>query len=322
MSRLVVALSALVLLLLPASAGADDVVLRALTGPGEAITFVGPDDRPVTHLDPGTYTVRVQDTSDRRDFTLRGPGALVHSGFEFVGERTATVTFSEGWYRYYDAAFETQFHGQFSVGSPAPPTLTARVTDTAVSFTDADGAPVRRLEPGTYSVAVQDTSQNHNFRLIGPGVEEHTQVFPMAEYTWTVTFADGRYSFFSERRPVGRRGSFVVGSPPPATTAKRLRAVVGPDFTVAMVDANWQPFKVLRPGVYTVEVTDTTDDHNFHLDAPRFERSTSLPFVGTRSWRVTLAPGVYLFRCDPHTIMFGSFTVQAKPKPKKPKRRR
>jgi hypothetical protein len=59
-------LCVLVLLALPASAGAGGLVLTAVTGPGaKGMTFVGPDGKPFTHLDPGTYTIHVSDTSGR-----------------------------------------------------------------------------------------------------------------------------------------------------------------------------------------------------------------------------------------------------------------
>jgi len=318
-----VATAAAGLLALPAAATADPPVLTALTGPGEAITLAGPDGQPVTHLDPGTYTIQVADTSDRRDFTLRGPGVSLHTGFEAVANHTWTATFQDGWYRYYDAAFEDQLHGQFSVGAPAPTTLQARVDDRSIALTQSDGSRVTSLDPGTYSIAVTDTSTANNFRLMGPGVDEHTQVFPRVAYTWTVTLGEGRYSFFSERR-VGLHGSFTVGAPT-SSTARLLHAVVGPDFSIALVDANWQPLtKPLARGVWAISVEDRSDDHDFHLLGAKVDRTTGVAFVGTAVWRVNLTGGLYVFRCDPHDIMFGGFDVKKpvvkKPPPKKKKR--
>ena len=306
------------LLALPAAASADGTVLTATTGPGEAITLANPDGTPVTALDPGTYTIKVSDTSDRRDFTLRGPGISEHSGFEAAGNYTWTVTFRDGWYRFYDAAFEDRMHGQFRVGTPPATTLNARVTNTAISFTTADGSRVTRLEPGTYSIAVRDTSVSNNFHFMGPGVDEHTQVFPLADYTWTVTFGPGRYSFFSERK-VNLQGSFTVGNAP-TSSARLLHAVAGPDFSIALVDANWQPLtKPILRGVWTLSIRDETDDHDFVLRGPNVNRSTPLEFVGTATWKLNLAAGFYLFRCGPHDIMFGGFEVKKPPVKKKKK---
>jgi hypothetical protein len=318
-----IAIVAACLLVLPASA-ADGPVIVAVTGPGDAITFTL-EGQPVAHLEPGTYTIEVDDTSARRDFTLRGPGVSEHSGFEPVGKHTWSVTFTDGWYRYYDAAFEPDFHGEFSVGNPPPVTLQARVDDTSISFT-RDGAPVRQLDPGSYSIGVADLSERQNFRLIGPGAEEHTQHVRTASYTWTVVLTEGTYSYFSERRPQ-MRGSFTIGSPV-RSTAKILHAVVGPDFNIALVDQNWQPLTAaLKNGKYAIDVLDPSGDHNFRLTGPGVNRSTTLAFAGRTTLTATLGRGFYRFFCDPHSLMAGDFTVTApkakpkkKPKKKKPRR--
>ncbi|HEX9504685.1 MAG TPA: hypothetical protein VGA62_01645 [Acidimicrobiia bacterium] len=301
----------LVVLALPTAAGADGSVLTAVTGPGaKGMTFVGPDGKPFTHLDPGTYTIHVSDTSDARDFSLRGPGVSLHTGFMETGDQTWTATFTTGWYRYYDAAFETDIHGQFTVGTPPPPTLTARIGIGFITFRHSDGSAVKKLDPGTYSIAVHDSTSGDGFHLMGPGVEEHTQVNPTVDYIWTVTFGDGRYSFYRERDPA-KGGSFVVGAAPPLSKRKLLRAVTGPDFSITVVDANWRPVTRLVAGTYTLSVVDTGPDHNFHLSGPRIDLATTVPFVGTKTWTIRLRAGSYFYRCDPHSIMFGSFAVKA-----------
>ena len=41
-----------------------------------------------------------------------------------------------------------------------------------------------------------------------------------------------------------------------------------------------------------------------HLVAPGYNRKTTLPFVGTQTWRVTLArAGMLRYLCDPHAIL-------------------
>src|SRR6266511_1128517 len=64
-----------------------------------------------------------------------------------------------------------------------------------ISLRDASGNLVTHLDPGTYDMAVSDRSEAHNFHLKGPGFENATLVGEKQEVTWTVTFADGRYSF-------------------------------------------------------------------------------------------------------------------------------
>lgn len=89
----------------------------------------------------------------------------------------------------------------------------------AITPSNPDGTAVTELEPGTYTI-----------KVMGPGVDEHAQVFPLADYTWTVTFGPGRYSFFSERK-VSLHGSFTVGNAP-MSNARLLHAVAGPDFSI------------------------------------------------------------------------------------------
>jgi plastocyanin len=41
-------------------------------------------------------------------------------------------------------------------------------------------------------------------------------------------------------------------------------------------------------------------------------KTTSVPAVGKKTWRLTLRRGTYRYVCDPHaTLMKGKFTVQA-----------
>jgi hypothetical protein len=308
--RMAVLACLLVLLALPSAAGsADGFTITASPGPGRTgMTFTGPDGKTITHLDPGSYTIHVTDTSPERDFSLRGPGVSFHTGFMEEGTFDWHVTFVDGWYRYYDAAFEDDVHDQFTVGTPPAVTLKAAVTQKAVSLTDTAGAPVRHLDPGAYSIAVHDASTVDALRLIGPGVEDHTQVFSTTDYTWTVVLGDGRYWLYDERHP-GRRALLTVGTPPPLSRAKLLHATTGPDFSMSMTDANWQPLTRLAAGTYRIVVNDTGRDHNFRLIGPGWNRATTVPFVGTRTWTVRLRPGLWFFRCDPHNIMFGTFVV-------------
>jgi hypothetical protein len=66
-------------------------------------------------------------------------------------------------------------------------------------------------------------------------------------------------------------------------------------------------------------VRDRSRFHNFHLKGPGVDQSTTIAFVGTVTWTVTLTAGVYTFVCDAHvTLMHGTFGVdRAPPTPKK-----
>src|SRR5262245_34290571 len=65
----------------------------------------------------------------------------------------------------------------------------------AISLKDANGAAVRHLDPGTYSIHVVDQGVEHNFHIQGPNVDEATSVEDTGEVTWTVTFVNGSYHF-------------------------------------------------------------------------------------------------------------------------------
>lgn len=188
------------------------------------------------------------------------------------------------------------------------------VTNTAISLTQADGSPAASLEPGTYAVAVDDRSESESFRLVGPGVEEHTQRHIAAQTTWLVTLSDGIYHFFSDRRPESLRGSVKVGSGAAAAPTTTLRGITGSDFAIALVDSSSAPVTRLQRGTYTFEIEDRSPDHNFHLTGPGIERATRLEDVGRVTWTVRLTGGRYSLLCDPHTLtMFRTFIVPAAP---------
>lgn len=186
----------------------------------------------------------------------------------------------------------------------------------SISLTDETGARVQRLAPGTYTIDIDDRSAEHNFRLIGPGVNAGTDIEFVGRRTVTVTLRDGMYTYVCDPHPYEMSGQFTVGSPPTTTTtppppppANRLVATVGPGRTITLTRGG-RRVTSLRPGVYRITVRDRSRFHNFHLQGPGVNRRTTVPFVGTQTWRVTLRKGTYRFRCVPHALgMRGSFRV-------------
>jgi len=69
---------------------------------------------------------------------------------------------------------------------------------------------VTRLKAGTYSITVADKSAEHNFHLIGAGVNKKTTVGFIGNKTWTVTLQKGKtYRFICDPHvTVGMKGSF------------------------------------------------------------------------------------------------------------------
>lgn len=93
-----------------------------------------------------------------------------------------------------------------------------------------------------------------------------------------------------------------------------LTASVGtPDdpeaYVISLVDADGQQVTELPAGDYVVEVQDPATTHNVHLEGPGVDESTTVPETTTTQWRVTLEPGDYVYRCDPHPSMVGELTV-------------
>jgi hypothetical protein len=295
---------------LPAAARSQATSLVASVTP-EALRLTDAAGVPVTHLTPGTYAVTVEDRSPIHNVHLEGPGVSQHSGLAFEGTTAWTVELRDGVYSLVSDPQADSLALVVVVGSPPDPRLFARVTDTEIALELADGTDVRELEPGTYAIRVEDRSRAESFRLVGPGVEQHTQRHVPFATTWQVALGDGMYHFFSDRRPVALHGSFQVGSPPPPSEPTRaLRAITGSDFAIALVDATSAPVERLEPGTYTIRVDDRSPDHNFRISGPGVNAATSLAEVGSRELTVRLRGGTYSFFCDPHTLtMLGEFRV-------------
>lgn len=89
-----------------------------------------------------------------------------------------------------------------------------------------------------------------------------------------------------------------------------LTGEVGPGFTIELKQAG-KDVKTLKAGTYSIKVQDKASIHDFHLKGPGLNKSTTVPFVGTQTWKVTLKPGTYTYQCDPHAAagMKGTFKV-------------
>lgn len=191
--------------------------------------------------------------------------------------------------------------------------LTARVgPGMTISLTTEAGARVTRLDPGMYEIEVNDMSEEHNFRLSGPGVNRATEIGDTGTVTWTVSLTDGTYRYVCDPHVGTMNGSFTVGNvttpaptpPPPGTVtpASRLRLTSGPGFTITLRTAAGKAVKTMKTGTYTVAVRDRSRLHNAHLVGPGYNRATKpLTYTGTQTWRVRLArAGTLRFLCDPH----------------------
>jgi plastocyanin len=203
-----------------------DGTLLASVGPGMTISLTTQAGAPVSHLDPGTYDIQINDQSAEHNFHLFGPGGVsAGTEIEFVGIRTVTVTLGDGSFTFVCDPHAYDMIGRFTVGSgggtnpppPPPPPgggAAGKLVGTVgpgmtISLTKS-GAKVRSLKAGKYTITVRDRSPFHDFHLKGPGVNKKTGVGYRGTQTWTVTLKSGRYNFFCAPHQVRMHGSFRV----------------------------------------------------------------------------------------------------------------
>jgi len=209
-------------------------------------------------------------------------------------------------------------------GAQGSTTLTGTVgPGFTIRLVDASGEAVRHLDPGAYTIHVEDRSPEHNFHLTGPGVNQATEIEENGTFTWNVTFQDGRYHFQCDPHSSTMFGDFTVGSatPPPTTTtttpppppppaATRLAGSVGPGKRIAVTRAGARARVVtLKRGAAVLVVRDLSAADNFHLIGPGVNRATTKAGKGTFTWRLALKAGLYRYRSDATLSLKGSFRV-------------
>jgi spore coat protein U-like protein len=187
-----------------------------------------------------------------------------------------------------------------------------------IRLTDSTGSPVKQLDPGTYTIQVQDLSDQHNFHLTGPGVDQATEVETTGTVTWTVTFSAGTYHFQCDPHHTTMFGNFTVGSAPPPPTPKpppakpvQLAGSVGPGKRIALTRAGAKlRVATLRAGPVVVRVSDRSAADNFHLVGPGVNRATTRLGRTTATWRLMLKRGLYAYRSDATPSLKGSLRVR------------
>jgi hypothetical protein len=217
-ARLAVA-AFLVALLVPSSAGADNPTLDAFVGANDAFSIRLQDANGtlVSHLDAGTYTIRVHDLSEIHNFHLVGPGVDMATPVDAKVEVTWTVTLTDGAYHYNCDPHANVMHGSFTVGNVTVPPPPARLKGSVgpgrrISLRYASGGKLSVIA-GTNSItlAVDDRSKTDNFHLTGPGVNKSTGVRFRGRTAWSVTVKPGKYVYRSDRHKK-LHGSFIVSS--------------------------------------------------------------------------------------------------------------
>jgi hypothetical protein len=192
-------------------------------------------------------------------------------------------------------------------------TLTGTVgPDFTISLRNPDGSAVRHLDPGSYDIAVNDLSIEHNFHLTGPGVDMATLVETTGTTTWTVTFTDGTYKYSCDPHASFMRGSFTVGNvPPPPPPSGRLSGKVTTR-TISLNTASGSRVRSVVENTYRLTVADSSKKQNFHLTGPGVNRKTSVKGRTRVTWTIQLKPGKYTYRSDKNKRLKRTFTVTAK----------
>ena len=101
----------------------------------------------------------------------------------------------------------------------------------------------------------------------------------------------------------------ALAAPAALAGTPTLTGTVGPGFTITLTQGG-KKVTSLKPGTYTIKIADKSTIHDFHLTGPGVNKTTTVPFQGSTTWKVTLKKGTYKYVCDPHkSFMNGSFKV-------------
>ena len=196
-----------------------------------------------------------------------------------------------------------------ALGGPAAadnPVLQARVGENdsfAITLTDATGAKVTHLDPGDYTIHVNDLSDMHNFDLTGPGVSKSTGVTRHRRADVERHVHERHVQVRLRRARDDHEGS--VHRRNRADGCRRQEAVggVGPGAHISL-DALGEggQDRADDPRSQRRRTTSTSP-------APGVNKKTGVAFTGTVKWTVTLKAGTYTFRSDAHKALKGTLKV-------------
>ena len=193
-----------------------------------------------------------------------------------------------------------------TVGDPAAPEAFR------INLVDATGQRVTHVDPGTYTIKVDDYATQHNFHLVGRGVDRATDIASPEHTTWVVAFENGvTYRYECEAHPATMRGSFTSGTVVAPPAPKKLKAQVGPGKRISLRTASGAKVKRVTVGTYRISVRDLTRADNFHLIGPGVNKKTSVRGRSTVTWTVKFRSGPVRYRSDATKRLRGSFAVIA-----------
>lgn len=170
-----------------------------------------------------------------------------------------------------------------------------------ISVKDGSGAQVTRLDAGAFTLTVEDKSDDHNFRLKGPGVDVATEIETQETKTFALNLVDGKYTFVCDPHPSRMNGSFTVGevvAPPPAAKPPVRLDLTVTSKVVSLTTPAGKPVKALARGQAVITVRDRSAARGVRLAGAGVSRSTTVKFVGTVTWKVKLSAGTLVYGSD------------------------
>jgi hypothetical protein len=199
-----------------------------------------------------------------------------------------------------------------------------------ISLTYDDGTAVLAPPPGTYKILVDDLAADHNFHLLGPGVDLSTGTEQVGSATWTATFANNSsYAFQCDTHAAEMTGMFVVGHPASTTTGQTSSTttlnsghptpIVGTlassvSTAKATLVSGGKRVSSLKAGTYRLTIIDSSHTAGFNLQHVGFAATslTSATFVGKHTVAVNLKAGKWKYFSSTHATSAAIFTVTAK----------
>ena len=205
-------------------------------------------------------------------------------------------------------------------------------SDDSIGLKFADGSAVGGqtavpivIPPGTYSISVLDDAVEHNFHILGPGVDQSTDVGGLATATWSVTLQPGQsYRFQCDAHPDFMWGTFQTSgtaSGAGGTSSGGVGTVTGGGATssgggggtgigtvgtlAATITSGGgvtftfkgKTVTALRTGTYKLAVVDGSKKTGFSVQKPSRARVTitSPAFVGKHAVSLKLTAGKWTF---------------------------
>ena len=201
-----------------------------------------------------------------------------------------------------------------------------------ISLSYDDGTAVLSPPPGSYRIIVDDQAVDHNFHLLGPGVDMATGTEQVGSATWTVTFQNNsRYVFQCDTHAAEMNGAFVVGTPtssPPTSSGTTTHGTTTPTpgggstgvltgsvgGSTATLAQGGKRAASLKAGAYRITITDASAKAGFELQRVGFPAKslTTAAFVGRRTTTVTLTAGRWRYYSSASAAGAVVFSVTAK----------